>query len=197
MGCKQKPETLPFFNSASFEPEWLSPSDSKFTRIHRIADFEFVDQDSAIIDNSTFDGKIYVTDFFFTVCPSICPKMTDQMLKLQERYLKNPRVLFLSHTVTPWMDTVQQLKVYANKKGVISGKWHLVTGQQEEIYSIARNSYFAEKEIGMKKGTDDFLHTENFILVDHKRRIRGIYSGTNENDIERLIEDLDILLEDL
>ena len=193
MSCGTEPEGLPFFNSAEFEPEWISPSQSQFTRIHRIAPFEFMDQEGRVVTNSDFDGRIYIADFFFTTCPSICPQMTDNMVELQEEFKEDTLIKFISHTVMPWIDTIDQLKRYAIEKGVDSQKWHLVTGEQEALYSLARESYFAEKEIGLIKGTDDFLHTENFILVDFKRRIRGIYNGTKTQDMKRLKEDVLIL----
>ena len=194
-GCKEiPPSELPFINSAELEPEWISPSDSRFTRIHKVHSFKFLNQDSVYITNKDFDGSIYITDFFFTTCPSICPKMTSNMLKLQTLYKNQDYINFLSHSVTPWIDTVAQLKRYAMDKGVISGKWHLVTGDENEIYKQARTSYFVEGKIGQHKELDDFVHTENFVLVDAKRRIRGIYNGTLERDIERLIEDIDTLL---
>ena len=134
-GCKEiPPSELPFINSAELEPEWISPSDSKFTRIHKVKPFSFLNQDSVNITNKDLDGFIYVTDFFFTTCPSICPKMTNNMLKLQDIYMNQDSIKFLSHSVTPWIDTVAQLKRYATDKGIITGKWHLVTGDENDIY---------------------------------------------------------------
>ena len=195
VACKPSPpEALPFYNSAELEPEWIPISDSRFTRIHKVGPFSFIDQDSLTITNRDFDGHIYVTDFFFTTCPSICPKMTDNMLSLQDKYRDREELKFLSHTVTPWIDDVARLKAYAEEKGVMSGKWHLVTGNEEVIYKQARLSYFVEGLIGIQR-EDDFLHTENFVLVDAKRRIRGLYSGTSKKDMKRLIRDIDVLLE--
>ena len=196
ISCSQ-PEELPFFNSAELEPEWISSSSLSFKKIHKIYDFQFVDQDSNLVTNKDFDGHLYVTDFFFTTCPSICPKMTNNMLLLQDTYKDFSEVKFLSHTVTPWIDTVGQLKAYANKKGIISGKWHLVTGDENKIYEQARTAYFVEGKIGMQKEVDDFVHTENFVLVDANRRIRGIYNGTSDRDIDRLKEDIDTLIESM
>ena len=196
LSCSE-PEQLPFFNDASFEPLWISPSNSSFTRIHRIADFSFLNQDSILITNKNFDGSIYVADFFFTTCPSICPKMTEHMLELQEYFKSENKVKLVSYSVTPWLDTVAQLKKYALKKGIDSRKWQLLTGSQKAIYTLARDSYFAERELGLMKGDDDFLHTENFILVDSKRRIRGIYSGTQDRDLKRIKEDIRMLLNDI
>lgn len=197
IGCKETMTTLPFFNSAEMTPEWIDKTDSRYKDIHTIRPFTFTNQNNEVVTNETFDDHIYVTDFFFTTCPSICPKMTESMLVLQEEFKNNPEILLLSHSVTPWMDTVEQLKRYANDKGVDDSKWHLVTGEMEEIYNIARKSYFADGKIGMQISDDEFLHTENFILVDKSRRIRGIYNGTMDLDITRLIEDLDILCNEI
>jgi len=193
LSCNQKPKTLPFFNSAEFSPEWISDDDAKFDAIHKIADFSFIDQNNQKVTNANFDGRLYVANFFFTTCPGICPQMTNNMAKLQDHYMDDDRIKFLSHSVTPWMDTVKQLRRYAKANGVVSKKWHLVTGDKEVIYNIARQSYFAEKQIGLQLDSDDFLHTENFLLVDHERRIRGIYNGTIDSEMERLMEDIDIL----
>lgn len=185
---------LPFFLSTELTPEWISTSDSRYKKIHTIAPFRFIDQDSTIVTNATFDNHIYVANFFFTTCPSICPKMTDNMVKVQEHFKSHSQVKMLSHTVTPWIDTVAQLKRYAIEKEVISDKWHLVTGSQAEIYKQARVAYLIEGEIGLAKGEDDFLHDEKFVLIDKKRRIRGYYNGIVESDIDRLVEDIRTLL---
>ena len=187
-------ESIPFFNTAELTPEWIKTTDTKYKKIHRVAPFSFIDQDSSIVTNATFDNHIYVTNFFFTTCPSICPKMTDNMIDIQERFRSDDNVKLLSHTVTPWIDTVQQLKKYALEKKVISGKWHLVTGKQSEIYKQARVAYLIEGEMGLAKGEDDFLHDEKFVLIDRKRRIRGYYNGITDSDIKRLIQDMETLL---
>lgn len=196
LSCTQHENTLPYYNSAEFEPEWIDPYNRDTKKMHTIANFSFLNQNNKVITEKTFQHKIYITDFFFTTCPSICPQMTRNMHALQEHYVNNKNVMLLSHTVAPWIDSVPQLKRYAMANEVDDSKWNLVTGSQEDIYDIARNSYFAEKEIGLQLGTDDFLHTENFILVDHNRHIRGIYNGTIENDIHRLKEDIDILIKE-
>jgi len=196
-GCSQKKEheKIPYFISPDFTPHWISKSDPSYPDIHRIADFNFIDQNGNTVANSTFAGKLYVANFFFTVCPGICPLMTENMLKLQEQYIDQANVLLMSHTVTPWIDTVAQLKKYAIQNQVSDNKYFLVTGKQEEIYNLARKSYFVEKEIGIKVSADEFLHSENFLLIDQLGRIRGIYNGTNDNDIQRLKEDINILLD--
>lgn len=196
-GCspKKTADKIPFFTSPDFTPQWISVDDAEYKNIHQIADFTFTDQNGNSISNQTFKGKIYIANFFFTVCPGICPLMTENMIKLQQKYIDEPNVLLLSHTVTPWIDTVEQLKKYAIENEVMDDKYHLVTGSQDEIYNLARKSYFVEKEIGMEINSDEFLHSENFILVDPLGRLRGIYNGTSTKDLLRLKEDIDILLE--
>lgn len=194
ISCSQKPGILPYYNTADFSPEWISDGDAKYNSIHKIAEFSFIDQNNQKVTNANFDGRVYVADFFFTTCPGICPQMTNNMAKLQDNYIDDDRIKFLSHSVTPWMDTVKQLKRYAIANGVVSKKWHLVTGDKEAIYNLARQSYFAEKQIGLQLDSEDFLHTENFLLVDSQRRIRGIYNGTIDSEMIRLKEDIDILL---
>ena len=193
--CKEETSTLPFYNSAEWESEWIEESSEAYTDIHKIADFSFTDQNNQKVTNANFDGRLYVADFFFTTCPSICPEMTSNMYLLQEEFRDEPKFKLLSHSVTPWIDTVQQLKRYAVENQVDDKKWHLVTGEKAQIYDLARTSYFIEGQMGLQLSSDDFLHTENFILIDKKRRIRGIYNGTLEREINRLISDIKLLLE--
>ncbi len=136
------------------------------------------------------EGKIYVADFFFTICPGICPKMTSNMALLQEAFLDDDNVLLLSHSVMPRRDSVAVLKEYAEDHGIVSNKWHLLTGDREEIYRLGRNFYFVEEDLGLVKESSDFLHTENFVLVDGNRHIRGIYNGLNKTAIDQLIADI-------
>jgi protein SCO1/2 len=185
---------LPFYNQADFTPEWINEEDSNYNQIHKIADFQFINQDSIIVTNQTFEGNIYVADFFFTICPSICPKMTSNLDIVHKEFKNRDDVMILSHSVMPWVDSVSVLKKYAIDKGVDSERWHFVTGDKNEIYDLARSSYFAEKEIGLLKENDAFLHTENFILVDKKGRIRGVYNGTLPLEMKRLITDIKTLL---
>lgn len=198
ISCKHKPAALPlpFINKPDFTPEWIQHSDSRYDSIHRIPSFSFTDQDGATITEKTVDGRIYVADFFFTRCGSICPKMTGNMATLQSRFKDDPDLLFLSHSVTPDMDSVTVLKRYALAKGVISGKWHLLTGRREDIYRLAKKEYFAGDIVGYYQTGNEFLHTENFILVDKHRRIRGVYNGTLPLEMERLIEDILTLKEE-
>lgn len=160
----------------------------------RIADFAFINQNGDTITQKDYENKIYVADFFFTTCQTICPIMTDNMVELQEKIKDNPKVMLLSHSVTPDIDSVPVLKAYAKEKGVIDGKWNLVTGNKREIYGIARKSYLAVKTNNISE-LYDMIHTENFILVDTKRRIRGFYDGTKKEDMKRLLEDINWLSE--
>ncbi|UAB85372.1 SCO family protein [Zunongwangia sp. SCSIO 43204] len=161
-------------------------------KYHKIADFKLVNQNGDTITNANYEDKIYVADFFFTTCMTICPIMTDHMVKIQERIKNDPDVFLLSHTVMPRIDTVAQLKRYAEEKGVIASKWNLVTGNKKQIYDLARKSYLAAKSEG-DGGKYDMVHTENFVLVDKDRQIRGFYDGTNAEAIEELMEDIKIL----
>jgi protein SCO1/2 len=193
ISCKNFTATdtsLPFINNPDFTPEWISKNDKAYSSIHQIPPFSFINQNSETITEKTVENKIYVTDFFFTKCGSICPKMTTNMGFLQTKFMNDKDVMLLSHTVTPEWDSVPVLKEYAKNKGVISGKWHLLTGNKDEIYSLAKKQYFAGDTIGYYQTGNEFLHTENFILVDKKRRIRGVYNGTLPLEIERLSDDI-------
>ena len=186
-------EYLPYYNEESFTPNWLTPNSEDEKKFHKIPDFKLVNQLGDTISQKTFDNKIYVTDFFFTSCPGICKKMTGNMIKIQEAFKKDDDVLLLSHSVTPSIDSVSVLKTYAENFGVIDNKWHLVTGEKSEIYDLGRNNYFVENDLGTPKDINDFLHTENFLLVDKNKHIRGIYNGLNRASIAQLIIDIKTL----
>lgn len=162
------------------------------TIYHTIGDFSFVDQDSAEITKQTFDGKIYVADFFFTSCRTICPIMKTQMLRVYDSVENDPDVLLLSHTIDPEYDTVGLLHDYAERLGVKSNKWHFVTGDKDEIYKIAQTSYFATA-MEDKSEPDGFIHSGAFLLIDKQKRIRGKYDGTKEADVDRLLRDIEKL----
>ncbi|WP_029489732.1 SCO family protein [Aquimarina agarivorans] len=162
-------------------------------KYHKIADFRLINQLGDTITQEDYKGKIYVADFFFTTCQTICPKMTQNMGKLQQKLKNYPNVKLLSHTVMPEVDSVAQLKKYALKKGVDHNKWNLVTGNKKELYDLARKSYLVAKEGGFSKY--DLIHTENFVLVDQKKRIRGYYDGTDTEAMEQLLADIELLLE--
>jgi protein SCO1/2 len=189
----QEDDGLPFFNSFEFTPEWISTDDANYNKIHTIPNFSFTNQEGQKITEKTVDGKICVANFMFTSCGSICPRMTDNMKILQDKFANDNKVLFLSHSVTPEKDNVAALKEYAIEKGCVSGKWHLLTGNKAEIYAIAKKQYFAGDSIGYFGKANDFLHTENFILVDGKHRIRGVYNGTLPIEMDRIIEDITTL----
>ncbi|MFK8009505.1 MAG: SCO family protein [Saprospiraceae bacterium] len=198
-GCEEKVEnnsrveTLPFYNEATFTPNWLNADDPALNDFHKIAPFALTNQEGEMISEKTFEGKIYITDFFFTICPGICPKLTKNMGTLQEAFLEHDDILLLSHSVTPEMDSVSVLKKYADEHGVISQKWHLATGNQKDIYKLGRKDYFVEEDLGMEKEEDEFLHTENFVLIDKNKHIRGIYNGLNTASVNQLINDAKIL----
>lgn len=185
-------DDLPYYNEASFTPKWIDKNSNKLKDFHKIPKFEFINQNGKIVSDKTFDNKIYVTDFFFTTCPGICPIMTKNMHKVQEAFQNDNSILMLSHSVTPTKDSVPQLKKYAIEKN-IGANWHLVTGKKQEIYDLGRSSYFVENDLGEPKGIDDFLHTENFILIDKNKHIRGIYNGLNKNSVKQLIADIKTL----
>jgi protein SCO1/2 len=201
MGCKNTTEekvvsrvdTLPFYDDPAFTPKWISKDSDSLKKFHAIANFSLTDQEGKTITNATFANKIYITNFFFTTCPGICPKMATSMTTLQKEFLNNDGVELLSHTVTPETDSVSVLKSYATKNGVVSSKWHLVTGTRKEIYALGRKSYFVEEDLGKKKSEDDFLHTENFVLIDKNKHIRGIYNGLNPASMQELIADVKLL----
>lgn len=183
-------EYLPYYNEESFTPNWLTPSTKAEDLFHKIPDFKLVDQSGDTITQKTFENKIYITDFFFTSCPGICLKMTGNMSRIQEEFKEDVEIVLLSHSVTPSIDSVSVLKDYAEDHGVIDKKWHLVTGDKNEIYDLGRNHYFVENDLGIPKDNNDFLHTENFLLIDKNKHIRGIYNGLNRASIAQLITDV-------
>lgn len=186
-------ERLPFYNEATFKPNWMLEDDNLLSNFHQISPFRLINQEGEIITNKTFENKIYVTDFFFTSCAGICPKMTSNMKIIQDEFINDDEVLLLSHSVTPDNDSVEVLKDYAAIQGVVSTKWHLVTGSQKEIYKLGRKDYFIEEDLGLEKSDDEFLHTENFVLIDKESHIRGIYNGLNKTAVNQLIKDIKTL----
>jgi protein SCO1 len=182
---------LPYYSSAEFTPHWLSVKDAD--TIHSIPNFSFIDQDGQTITRNTFDNKITAVNFFFTRCPGICKKLTNNLLSVQSAFKEDNNVLLLSHSVTPESDSIAVLKKYAEEYKIISGKWHLVTGNRNEIYNIARKAYFADEDMGWKQDSTTFLHTENILLIDKKHHIRGVYKGTLPSDVNNLIADIKTL----
>ncbi len=193
-GCSSRQQYLPYYNTPDFTPIWpanRSAIDQQVT--HRLGDFALVDQDGTKITRQTLAGKIHVADFIFTTCSGICPVMTNRFKKLQDTLAGDPNVILLSYSVTPWIDSVPRLKEFAEKFGANSKYWHLLTGPKAMIYDRARKDYFAEENLGFQKDSTEFLHTEHFILVDKEQRIRGIYNGTLQLELERLITDIKLL----
>lgn len=183
---------LPIYSPIDVNPRLVDASLQHVKKNHKIADFTLFDQNENMITPATFEKKIYVADFFFTRCGTICPIMTTNMVAIQKEFLNDEEILLLSHSVTPVIDSISVLKEYAVNKGVVDSKWHLVTGEKKQIYDLARKSYFAVLDEG-DGGVQDFIHTEQFILVDKKKRIRGYYDGTDPKDIQRVIEDIYLL----
>lgn len=194
-------KSLPIYNPSDVNPELVDTTVQYIANKHFIADFSFTNQNGKTITQKDYEGKIYVTDFFFTTCGSICPKMTTNLVDVQKAFLNNPKVKLLSFTVMPDIDNVSVLKEYARINGVIDSKWNLVTGDKKTIYAMARKSFLAVKQ-GKPEELYDMVHTENFVLVDSKKRIRGFYDGTNLDgptepgikNVKQLIEDINWLL---
>lgn len=185
-------KVLPVYEPDMVNTELVDSTVQYIRKYHKIADFKLTNQNGEEITEQNYKDKIYVADFFFTTCQTICPIMTDHMKEIQDRLREDKDVLLLSHSVTPQIDSVARLKRYAIEKGVDDTKWNLVTGDKKLIYDLARKSYLAAKSDG-DGGPYDMVHTENFILVDKKKHIRGFYDGTNPEEIDRLLEDINIL----
>jgi len=191
---KPKPR-LPIYNPTDLNPAVVDDDLERVGRGHRIGNFDLYDQWGNRVDSSLLEGKIYVADFFFTTCPTICIDMGQNFQKVQEAYLDEDRFALVSHTVMPEVDTVEVMRAYGERMGAVKGKWHLLTGEKRELYRMARRQYFAVMEPGTSFDEHDFIHTENVILVDEKKRIRGFYDGTNDLQMEQLIRDIQILLD--
>lgn len=188
-----KPEKrLPVYQPSMVNPELVDSTLVYVKKYHSIADFKLINQNGDTISHADYADKIYIADFFFTTCPTICPVMTANMADIQQIIKGDDEVMLLSHSVTPEIDSVPQLKKYAIEKGVIDAKWNLVTGDKKQIYELARKSYLAVLTDG-DGGPYDMIHTENFILVDKERRIRGFYDGTSSEEVAQLLEDLKVL----
>ncbi|MGQ0827214.1 MAG: SCO family protein [Bacteroidota bacterium] len=182
---------LPIYGEKSYE----SKNGKTDTAYHTIPNFSFTNQDGQTVTEKHFEGSVYVTDFFFTTCHSICPVMSSQMERVNAAFKNNTEVKFLSHTVDPEIDTVKQLKAYAIKYNADSKQWMFVTGDKKKLYGIARAGYLLNAEQG-DGGPDDFIHTQNFALIDKDKRIRGFYDGTDSLEINQLIKDIDLLLKE-
>ena len=188
---KKKIIGLPYYNEPTFTPYFLSNKKEIKRKInHTIADFSFLNQDSVIINQKTIEGKIHIANFIFTSCGSICPIMTKNLKFVNDSLNHNKNIIYLSYSVTPWIDKPSVLQKFKKNYEIQNKNWHFLTGEKEAIYKLARQSYFAEEDIGFSKDSTEFLHTEHFILVDRNKRIRGIYNGTLKLEMEQLISDI-------
>ncbi|MFN8343904.1 MAG: SCO family protein [Spirosomataceae bacterium] len=191
-GKKEELSALPYYHTPDFTPVWLSEKTDSDT-LHTLAPFSFTNQNSVAITSDQLKGKIHVADFFFTFCPGLCPRLTQSMKEVQAAFKDDAEVKLLSYSVMPERDSVAVLRRYADEHRISGKQWHLLTGEKKAIYETARRSYFADENLGVQKRENDFLHTENFILVDKNLRIRGIYNGTLPLEIKQLIEDIKTL----
>ncbi len=187
-----KTRKLPIYNPVDVNPRLVDSSVRNVSHGHKIANFNLINQNGKIITEKDFKNKIYIADFFFTRCTTICPIMSTNMASIQETFKTDSDIMFLSMSVTPKIDSIPVLKQYAKKKGAITGKWHITTGDKKHIYDLARKSFMAVLDEG-EGGEQDFIHTEQFILIDKKQQIRGFYDGTDPKDIEILKNDILIL----
>lgn len=183
---------LPIYNPDTIDATLVDSTIQHIKKYHKIADFSLTNQNGKTITQNDYKDKIYVADFFFTTCQTICPIMTDHMRDIQKEIINDDDVMLLSHSVTPVIDSVAQLKKYAKLKGVNDAKWNLVTGDKKQIYELARKSYLAVKSAG-NGDKYDMIHTENFMLIDKKRQIRGFYDGTDPEAISQLLDDIEKL----
>ncbi len=192
-------DALPIINPIDVQEEMVDPEMLRIGQGHTIGDFSFQNQDNKTITQKDIEGKVFVAEYFFTTCKSICPIMNSQMQRVQQEFKGNSNVKILSFTVDPETDTVAQMKRYAGKHNAITGQWHFLTGKQEDLYRLARKSFFILKPAEVQNQGDvgsDFIHTNNFVLVDQKKRIRGYYDGTSQKEVSELIKDIKRLLEE-
>ncbi len=197
IGCNQNKKTsraLPYYNEPTFTPIFESDIAKVQHEItHTIDNFTFLNQDSVLINQNIIEGKIHIANFIFTSCGSICPKMTNNMKKVSDSFSNSNNLVLLSYSVTPWIDKPHILKSFKKENDILNINWHFLTGSKADIYKLARQSYFAEEDLGFSKDSSEFLHTEHFILVDKNKRIRGIYNGTLTLEMQLLIDDIKTL----
>lgn len=181
---------LPYYNEPTFTPIFESDSSKSKNKVnHTIADFSFLNQDSVLINQSVIEGKIHIANFIFTSCGSICPTMTRNLKIVSDSLSNSKDLVLLSYSVTPWIDKPYILKKYKDRNEIKNKNWHFLTGNKADIYKLARQSYFAEEDIGFSKDSTEFLHTEHFLLIDKRKQIRGIYNGTLTLEMHQLIID--------
>lgn len=190
---KQETDSLPYYNTSDFTPQFLSKEEASKKITHHIDAFSFTDQDNKTITDQTVAHKIHIASFIFTSCGSICPIMMQNLNRVDKKYKNDPDVIVLSFSVTPWIDTPKKLKSFKESHKIKNINWHFLTGKKGEIYKLARQSYFAEEDLGFTRDSTEFLHTEHIVLADQNKRIRGIYNGTLQTDIQQLIKDIEAL----
>jgi protein SCO1/2 len=192
--CKEKSKDIidmPYYNTPNFDPIFINNKSQVVKQItHTIDQFSFLNQDSVTVTQAIFENKIHVANFIFTTCGSICPVMTSNLKIVGDSFKEDNEVVLLSFSVTPWIDRPYVLKNYKTKNGITNSNWHLLTGDRASIYKLARQSYFAEENIGFSKDSSEFLHTEHVMLVDKTGRIRGVYNGTLSLEMQHLVEDI-------
>lgn len=181
-----KPNTLPYFNTMEMTPEWNKPE-------HKVADFKFINQEGKTVSQIDYKGKIYVSSFFFTSCAGICNQLIANMSVLQDHFKNDEGIKFISHSVTPEIDSIAQLKKYADYKNINAEQWSLITGDKEKIYKLARDSYFSDEDFITTKKPSSFIHSENFLLIDTNGHIRGVYNGTLRLEMKRIIKHIALL----
>jgi len=191
--CKNPISKLPYYNTPDFTPLFLNSNEAAQQITHKIPFFEFLNQHQKLYSSKGLENKIHVASFIFTTCTDICPKMTSNMKIVESAFTNDPLVEILSFSVAPWIDDSKKLLDYASFYKIKSTNWHFLTGEKSKIYSLARKFYFAEEDFGFSKDSAQFLHTEHFILVDHNKKIRGIYNGTLRLEAEQLAKDIIVL----
>ena len=190
-------DSLPYYNSEEFTPQWLEANSEELDGFHQIPAFSFTNQDGDRITDRSFENKIYVAGFFFSTCPGICPTIQSKLSVVQDKYLGHPDVRILQHSIQPSTDTVEVLSAYADRNHIDSDFWHLVTGDTDEIYALAKSAYFASDDLGNEQNFADFLHTESLLLIDQNRHIRGIYNGLNSTSVGYLMQDMENLMAEM
>jgi protein SCO1/2 len=184
---------LPYYDTADFTPQWHSNQSEVLNDFHRIPEFSLTNQNGVVVNEQTVANKIYVASFFFSTCPGICPAIRSKLSQVQDVYRNDPSVLILSHSIRPTTDTPAILQAYAKINDIDATTWHLLTGDKAKIYALAKGAYFANEDLGNIEKQSDFLHTENLLLIDENRHIRGIYNGLSASSVANLLEDISIL----
>lgn len=189
-GCAPTERALPYYNSADFTPQWDVPAGSEF---HTVRPFTLIDQQNTVVTEQDLVDKIAVVNFFFTSCGGICPTTIKSMMDIQQRFMSADDVVLMSHSVTPSRDSVAVLQAYAREKHVNAAKWKLLTGTEQELYDLGKNFYFVDDDQGLVENGALFTHTENFVLVDKQRRLRGVYNGMDPSSMVALARDIEVL----